>query len=100
MFYSTPFRCPKYESLPDGCSLVPDPNDIDCCMVASCVPYVGPDGRITTTAIPGLSPGATASPNATAPAPFVVTNPPRVIYGSLPTQRPGATPIARSKSIN
>ena len=97
------FRCGSYGTLPSGCSLVPDPKDIDCCKVVSCVPKVGPNGTLVippggpTGGPPG---GPTGSPGAsvTPPTPFVVTNPPVVHYGSFPTIKPdGETGLVKSK---
>jgi hypothetical protein len=78
-------RCPDYGLVPSGCSLVPDPRDVDCCKMISCVPPVGPDGTLN---VPGVS-----------PTPFVVTNVPGVIIGRLPTQTPGETGLTRKRCV-
>ncbi len=64
--------------------------------MVTCPPARNPDGSLAT---PSPAPGAPPlAPNATAPpAPFVVTQPPKVFYGSLPTSKPGVTQIPDSE---
>ncbi|CAC5385625.1 unnamed protein product [Mytilus coruscus] len=57
-FYRCTNRCPEYQNVPDGCSMVPDTQDPVCCKVPQCNFTPAPGVNTGTGGIVTLSPGS------------------------------------------
>ncbi|XP_076111945.1 uncharacterized protein LOC143080130 isoform X2 [Mytilus galloprovincialis] len=97
-------RCTTYDTIPAGCTMVPDPNDPVCCQIPSCIPqnqtpgpsgspviFTAPTGKVTGygTVTPQPTPGPTFRPNVVntlAPNPLNTLQPGQP--GTGPTQSP------------